>query len=66
VEVDSQFGMHRSVKAIKGRSSRVLREEIGRLKSTLPSLWTTSYFVAAAGSVRLLVIKRYVETQKDW
>jgi putative transposase len=31
----------------------------------LPSLWTNSYFVAAAGIVRLSVIKRHVETQKD-
>src|SRR5690606_29457900 len=27
VEVDPQYGIHRLVKAIKGRSSRVLREE---------------------------------------
>jgi putative transposase len=65
VEVDPQFGVHRLVKAIKGRSSRVLREEFPWLKSKLPSLWTHSYFVATVGGAPLSVIKRYVETQKD-
>ena len=65
VEVDPQFGIHKMVKAIKGRSSRVLREEFPWLKSKLPSLWTNSYFVATVGGAPLSVIKRYVETQKD-
>jgi putative transposase len=65
VEVDPQFGVHKLVKAIKGRSSRVLREEFPWLKSRLPSLWTNSYFVATVGGAPLSVIRRYVETQKD-
>lgn len=65
VEVDPQFGVHKLVKAIKGRSSRVLREEFPWLKSRLPSLWTNSYFVATVGGAPLSVIERYVETQKD-
>ena len=52
VEVDPQFGVHRLVKAIKGRSSRVLREEFSWLRSRLPSLWTNSYFVATVGGHR--------------
>jgi REP-associated tyrosine transposase len=64
VEVDPQLGIHRLVKAIKGRSSRVLREEFPWLRSRLPSLWTNSYFVATVGGAPLSVIKRYVETQK--
>ncbi|MGH3967202.1 MAG: IS200/IS605 family transposase [Mycobacterium sp.] len=65
VEVDPQFGVHKLVKAIKGRSSRVLREEFPWLRSKLPSLWTNSYFVATVGGAPLSVIKRYVETQKS-
>jgi putative transposase len=65
VEVDPQFGVHKLVKAIKGRSSRLLREEFPWLRSRLPSLWTNSYFVATVGGAPLSVIKRYVETQKD-
>lgn len=65
LEVDPQFGVHKLVKAIKGRSSRVLREEFPWLKSKLPSLWTNSYFVATVGGAPRSAIKRYVETQKD-
>jgi len=65
VEVDPQSGVHKLVKAIKGRSSRLLREEFPWLKSRLPSLWTNSYFVATVGGAPLSVIKRYVQTQKD-
>jgi putative transposase len=65
VEVDPQFGIHRLVKAIKGRSSRLLREEFPWLKSRLPSLWTNSYFVATVGGAPSSVIQRYVGTPKD-
>jgi putative transposase len=65
VEVDPQFGVHRLVKAIKGRSSRALREDFPWLRSRLPSLWTNSYFVVTVSRARLSVIKRHVETQKD-
>ncbi len=64
VEVDPQFGVHRLVKAIKGRSSRVLRAEFPHLKSRLPTLWTNSYFVATTGGAPWAAIKRYVEQQK--
>jgi putative transposase len=64
VEMDPQFGVHRLVKAIKGRSSRVLRQELPWLRSRLPSLWTNSYFVATVGGVPSSVITRYVARQK--
>ena len=65
VEVDPQLGVHKLVKAIKGRSSGLLREEFPWLQSRLPSLVTNSYFVATVGGAPLSVIKRYVDTQKD-
>ena len=46
VNVAPQFGIHRLVKLIKGRSSRCLRQEFPELKRTLPTLWTNSYFVS--------------------
>lgn len=64
VGVDPQFGIHRLVKALKGRSSRVLREEFPRLRSRLPSLWTNSYFVATVGGAPLEALKRYIAEQK--
>ena len=65
VEVDPQFGIHKLVKAMKGRSSRLLRQEFPWLRSRLPTLWTNSYFVATVGGAPLSVIKRYVENQKS-
>ena len=65
VAVDPRFGIHRVVKAIKGRSSRLLRQEFGALRSRLPTLWTNSYFVATTGGAPLAIIKRYIERQKE-
>lgn len=64
LEVDPQFGIHKAVKAIKGRSSRILRQEFFWLKSRLPTLWTNSYFCSAVGGAPLSVIKQYIENQK--
>jgi putative transposase len=64
VEVDPQLGIHRLVKAVKGRSSRLLRQEFPELSRRLPTLWTNSYFVATTGGAPLSAIKRYVQGQK--
>jgi len=64
VEVDPQFGIHRLVKLIKGRSSRYLRQEFRALTTRMPSLWTNSYFVSTVGGAPLSVIKQYIENQK--
>lgn len=65
VEVDPQYGIHRLVKQMKGRSSRYLRAEFPSLKSRIPTLWTNSYFVATVGGATLETVKRYVENQKN-
>ncbi len=65
VSVDPQYGIHRLVKGIKGRSSRLLRQEFPHLKSRMPTLWTNSYFVATTGGATLEVIKKYVENQRN-
>jgi putative transposase len=64
VEVDPQLGIHRLVKAVKGRSSRLLRQEFPELSRRLPTLWTNSYFVATTGGAPRSAIKRYVQGQK--
>jgi putative transposase len=63
-EVDPQFGINRLVGRLKGRSSRLLRQEFPHLKR-LPSLWTNSCFIATVGGAPLAVIKQYIEQQKD-
>ena len=64
LEVDTQFAIHRAVKNIKGKTSRILRAEFISLRTRLPSLWTNSYFVATVGGAPLEVIKQYIESQK--
>lgn len=64
VEVDPQFGIHKLIKRIKGRSSRYLRNEFPHLRSRIPTLWTNSYFVSTVGGAPLEIIKQYVENQK--
>jgi putative transposase len=64
VEVDPQFGIHRLVKLMKGRSSRLLRQAFPSLKTRMPTLWTNSYFVSTAGGAPLSVIKQYIGNQK--
>ena len=64
IEVDPQFGIHKAVKLIKGRTSRILRTEFPYLKTKLPTLWTNSYFVSTVGGAPLSIIKQYVENQK--
>lgn len=64
VECDPQFGIHRVVKRMKGRSSHDLRQKYAWLRSRLPTLWTNSYFCATVGSVSLETVKKYIENQK--
>jgi len=64
VEVDPQYGIHRLVKQIKGRSSKLLRSEFKVLRTRIPTLWTNSYFVSTVGGAPLAVIKQYIEHQK--
>ena len=64
VEVDPQYGVHRLVRLVKGRSSHVLRKEFPSLTTRLPTLWTNSYFVSTVGGSPLAIVKQYIENQK--
>ena len=64
VEVDPQFGVSNYVKKLKGRTSRILRDEFPHLRQRLPTLWTNSYFVSTVGGAPLSVVKQYIENQQ--
>jgi putative transposase len=64
VTVDPQYGIYWLVKQIKGRSSRLLRQEFPRW-GTGSRLWINSYFVATVGGATSEVVKRYVENQRN-
>ncbi|MGI0486285.1 IS200/IS605 family transposase [Pantanalinema rosaneae CENA516] len=65
VEVNPQFGIAKLIRYLKGRTSRILRQEFPWLKSRLPTLWTNSYFVSTVGGAPISVIKQYIENQKN-
>ena len=64
IEVDPQLGVHKVIKAIKGKTSRILRKEFKELTTKLPTLWTNSYFISTVGGVPLAIIKQYIQSQK--
>lgn len=55
---------NRLVAAMKGNTSRMLRQEFPDLEYQLPTLSTRSYFVSTYGHVSAVVIKKYVEEQE--
>jgi putative transposase len=63
-EVDRQYGVNNFVRRLKGRTSRILRNEFPHLKQRLPTLWTNSYFVSTVGGAPLAVVKQYIENQQ--
>jgi len=64
VSADPQYGIHKLIKAIKGKTSFQLRQEFPELASRMSALWTNSYFVATVGGAPLEIIKQYIENQK--
>ena len=64
LEVDPQFGVHKMIKTIKGKTSRILRQEFKELTTKLPTLWTNSYFISTVGGAPLAIIKQYIQSQK--
>ncbi len=64
IEVDPQYGVHKAIKQIKGKSSFLLRREFKSLRTKLPTLWTNSYFISTVGGAPLSIIKQYIENQK--
>ena len=59
------LGVHKFVRRVKGRSSRLLRQEFPQLKSKLPTLWTNSYLVSTVGGAPIAILKQYIEAQKN-
>ena len=64
VSVDPRFGIRRLMKLVKGRASRILRQEFPVLKRKLPTLWTNSNFVRTTGGAPLSKVKQYIEKHK--
>jgi putative transposase len=50
--------------ALKGYTSRILRQEFSELKSKLPTLWSRSYFVSTHGHLSTDTVEKYIEEQQ--
>ena len=64
VESDPTLCVAEIVNRLKGRSSRVLRQEFPTLRSRLPTLWSRNYYAGTVGQVSRATVKRYIESQK--
>jgi putative transposase len=47
----------------KGYTSRVLRGEFPHLRSRMPTLWSSSFFVASVGAVSADTVQHYIDAQ---
>lgn len=65
IDCDGKVPVYGIVSKIKGRTSKILREEFSELKSKLPCLWSDSKFISTVGEVSLLTVKQYIENQKN-
>jgi putative transposase len=59
VEYDPHHSIVQVVKAFKGRSSRLLRQEFPELL-TMPSLWTHSYMFDTTGKISTQKVLEYI------
>jgi putative transposase len=64
VSVDPQLGITRLVRSMKGRSSRILREEFPDVRRRMRTLWTNSWYIGTVGGASLETVRSYVENQK--
>ena len=64
-DCNPRFGVEHVVKLLKGKSSRILRDEFPELKRKLPTLWTRAAFISSVGAVSLSVVQQYIENQKN-
>lgn len=62
VGVDPKIAPAQIAYRVKGATARVLRQEFPHLR-TMPSMWTTSYFVSSAGNVSAATIEQYIKAQ---
>lgn len=64
LEVSPHFGLHKTVKLLKSKTSNVLRKEFKELRTKIPTLWTNSYLVSTiSGTIPFDAVKQYIESQ---
>ena len=64
IESDPTLAPAQLAAQFKGFTSRILRQEFAYLRSTLPALWSRSYYIGSIGQVSEATVRRYIEAQK--
>ena len=64
ISTDPTEAPQRLANQFKGFTSRMLRLKYPHLCSSLPTLWSRSYYVGSIGQVSEEAVKRYIENQK--
>ena len=65
IEADTTISVAEIVNRIKGKTSRLLRQEFPSLRSRLPTLWSRSYYAGSVGHVSQDTVQKYIENQKN-
>ncbi len=65
IRANPTLAPNRIIGELKGFTSRTLRQEFKHLTTSLPTLWTRSYFVSTHGHVSSDTIKKYIAEQKN-
>ena len=65
ISVPPKVGIAVAVRRIKGRTSRLLRQEFPSCSTRVPTLWTRSYFCSTVGGAPLAVVKQYIKNQRN-
>lgn len=66
VDIPPKLSISTLLSFVKGKASRLLRQEFPRLKSRLPCLWTGSFFCSSVGGAPVETVKRYIEEQQRY
>ena len=64
VASDPRWAVAGLMSRLKGRSSRLLRNEFPHLRSRIPTLWSRSYYAGSVGHVSEKTVQRYIEEQQ--
>lgn len=65
VSMKPKYSPVKVINAVKGASSRRLRNKYPELKGLGKNLWTRTYYVGTAGKVSDEIIRRYIEECQD-
>ena len=64
IESDPSWAIAGIAHALKGYTSRILRQEFASLRSRLPTLWSRSYYAGTVGHVSEKTVREYIKSQK--